>query len=121
MPVRCWAQDSDACWRSDKTVCVWKLTREQDSYGQPWRSLTGYVNENLCGGMRGVRFSLFHVFYPRGIPLKIDSLRLSCSCASTVFLMKFCCRHSHIVEDVVLSSDGQFALSCSWDQVCGTL
>lgn len=24
--------------------------------------------------------------------------------------------HSHFVEDVVLSSDGQFALSCSWDK-----
>ena len=24
--------------------------------------------------------------------------------------------HSHFVEDVVISSDGQFALSCSWDR-----
>jgi len=24
--------------------------------------------------------------------------------------------HSHIIQDVVLSSDGQFALSCSWDK-----
>ncbi|GAM26170.1 hypothetical protein SAMD00019534_093450 [Acytostelium subglobosum LB1] len=51
----------------DKTVMVWKLTREQDTYGVPLRSLTG---------------------------------------------------HSHYVQDVVISHDGQFALSGSWD---GTL
>jgi len=51
----------------DKTIIVWQLTRQEDSYGQPKKSLTG---------------------------------------------------HSHFVSDVVISSDGQFALSGSWD---GTL
>jgi guanine nucleotide-binding protein subunit beta-2-like 1 protein len=48
----------------DKTVMLWNLTREQGSYGLPYRSLRG---------------------------------------------------HSHFVQDVVISSDGQFALSASWD------
>jgi guanine nucleotide-binding protein subunit beta-2-like 1 protein len=48
----------------DKTVMLWNLTREQGTYGLPYRSLHG---------------------------------------------------HSHFVEDVVISSDGQFALSASWD------
>ncbi|CAM9242592.1 unnamed protein product [Phaeothamnion confervicola] len=51
----------------DKTVLVWTLTRGEESYGYPRRSLTG---------------------------------------------------HSHFVSEVVISSDGQFALSGSWD---GTL
>ncbi|EFA80228.1 G beta like protein [Heterostelium album PN500] len=49
----------------DKSVMVWKLTREQDTYGVPLRSLRG---------------------------------------------------HSHFVQDVVISHDGQFALSGSWDK-----
>merc|ERR1712072_1600484 len=48
----------------DKTVILWKLTRDEESYGYPLRRLRG---------------------------------------------------HSHYVEDVVISSDGQFALSGSWD------
>ncbi|CAI9580560.1 unnamed protein product [Staurois parvus] len=51
----------------DKTVIMWKLTRDETSYGVPQRGLRG---------------------------------------------------HSHFVSDVVISSDGQFALSGSWD---GTL
>merc|ERR1719396_23976 len=51
----------------DKTLLVWKITREEGNYGYPLRSLHG---------------------------------------------------HSHFVEDVDISSDGQFALSGSWD---GTL
>lgn len=51
----------------DKTIIIWNLTRDQESYGTPRRSLTG---------------------------------------------------HSHFVQDVVISSDGQFGLSGSWD---GTL
>merc|ERR1712167_520323 len=51
----------------DKTVMVWKLTREDGSYGYPQKALRG---------------------------------------------------HGHFVQDVVISSDGQFALSGSWD---GTL
>jgi guanine nucleotide-binding protein subunit beta-2-like 1 protein len=51
----------------DKTLMMWKITRESDQYGVPRRVLTG---------------------------------------------------HSHFVQDVVISSDGQFALSGSWD---GTL
>merc|ERR1712216_193362 len=51
----------------DKTVILWNLTREEENYGYPRRSLHG---------------------------------------------------HSHFVQDVVISSDGQFALSGSWD---GTL
>jgi len=51
----------------DKTVILWNLTREEENYGSPRRSLHG---------------------------------------------------HSHFVQDVVISSDGQFALSGSWD---GTL
>lgn len=51
----------------DKSVLVWDLTRGEDNYGSPRRSLTG---------------------------------------------------HSHFVSDVVISSDGQFALTGSWD---GTL
>jgi len=51
----------------DKSLIVWQLTREQEEYGVPRRSLRG---------------------------------------------------HSHFVEDVVISSDSQFALSGSWD---GTL
>ena len=48
----------------DKTIIVWQLTREDDSYGYPKRILHG---------------------------------------------------HNHFVSDVVISSDGQFALSSSWD------
>ncbi|PIA33508.1 hypothetical protein AQUCO_04100148v1 [Aquilegia coerulea] len=48
----------------DKSILVWHLTQEQDTYGVPKRRLTG---------------------------------------------------HSHFVQDVVLSSDGHFALSGSWD------
>merc|ERR1711934_12511 len=48
----------------DKTVIMWKLTRDEESFGYPLRRLRG---------------------------------------------------HSHGVEDVVISSDGQFALSASWD------
>ncbi|XP_010540016.1 PREDICTED: receptor for activated C kinase 1A [Tarenaya hassleriana] len=48
----------------DKSVILWKLTKDDKAYGVPQRRLTG---------------------------------------------------HSHFVEDVVLSSDGQFALSGSWD------
>jgi len=51
----------------DKTLLMWKITRESDQYGVPKRVLTG---------------------------------------------------HSHFVQDIVISSDGQFALSGSWD---GTL
>ncbi|KAG9272277.1 guanine nucleotide-binding protein subunit beta-2-like 1 [Astyanax mexicanus] len=51
----------------DKTVLMWKLTRDETNYGVPQRALKG---------------------------------------------------HSHFVSDVVISSDGQFALSGSWD---GTL
>ncbi|KAJ3334371.1 cross-pathway control WD-repeat protein cpc2 [Blyttiomyces sp. JEL0837] len=49
----------------DKTVIVWHLTRDEETYGVPRRSLTG---------------------------------------------------HNHFVQDVVISSDGQFALSASWDK-----
>lgn len=48
----------------DKTIIVWQLTREEDTYGYPKRILHG---------------------------------------------------HNHFVSDVVISSDGQFALSSSWD------
>ncbi|CAF2100689.1 hypothetical protein BRARA_E02380 [Brassica rapa] len=48
----------------DKSIILWKLTKDDKSYGVAQRRLTG---------------------------------------------------HSHFVEDVVLSSDGQFALSGSWD------
>jgi len=51
----------------DKTIIVWSLTRQQEQYGYPLKSLEG---------------------------------------------------HSHFVQDVVISSDAQFALSGSWD---GTL
>lgn len=51
----------------DKSVIMWKLTRDETNYGIPQRSLRG---------------------------------------------------HSHFVSDVVISSDGQFALSGAWD---GTL
>ncbi|XP_045340235.1 receptor of activated protein C kinase 1 [Leopardus geoffroyi] len=51
----------------DKTIIMWKLTRDETNYGIPQRALRG---------------------------------------------------HSHFVSDVVISSDGQFALSGSWD---GTL
>jgi len=48
----------------DRTLLVWQLTREDNNYGVPRRSLKG---------------------------------------------------HSHFISDVVISSDGQFALSGSWD------
>jgi len=48
----------------DKTLIMWKLTREETNYGVPQRALHG---------------------------------------------------HGHFVSDVVMSSDGQFALSGSWD------
>ncbi|CAB1325215.1 unnamed protein product [Coregonus sp. 'balchen'] len=51
----------------DKSIIMWKLTRDETNYGIPQRALKG---------------------------------------------------HSHFVSDVVISSDGQFALSGSWD---GTL
>jgi len=49
----------------DKTLIIWKLTREQLNYGDAVKSLKG---------------------------------------------------HSHYVSDVVISSDGQFAISSSWDK-----
>lgn len=49
----------------DKTLIVWKLTREENNFGVPQKRLYG---------------------------------------------------HSHFVSDVVLSSDGHFALSGSWDK-----
>lgn len=49
----------------DKTLIVWKLTREENNFGIPQKRLYG---------------------------------------------------HSHFVSDVVLSSDGHFALSGSWDK-----
>merc|ERR1712244_23185 len=48
----------------DKSLILWKLTRDETNYGMPYKSLNG---------------------------------------------------HGHFVSDVVLSSDGQFALSASWD------
>jgi guanine nucleotide-binding protein subunit beta-2-like 1 protein len=48
----------------DKTLMVWNLNRDENSYGTPRKSLTG---------------------------------------------------HNHFVQDIVISSDGQFALSGSWD------
>lgn len=51
----------------DKSIIMWKLTRDETNYGIPQRSLRG---------------------------------------------------HSHFISDVVISSDGQFALSGAWD---GTL
>lgn len=48
----------------DKSLILWKLTREETNYGYPQKRLTG---------------------------------------------------HNHFVSDVVMSSDGQFALSGSWD------
>jgi len=48
----------------DKTILTWGITRDQESFGYPKRSLKG---------------------------------------------------HGHFVQDVVISSDGQFALSGSWD------
>jgi len=49
----------------DKTIIVWHLTRNEQTYGVPRRSLTG---------------------------------------------------HNHFVQDIAISSDGQFALSASWDK-----
>jgi len=48
----------------DKTLMIWKITKDSESFGHPHKSLTG---------------------------------------------------HNHFVSDVVISSDGQFALSSSWD------
>jgi guanine nucleotide-binding protein subunit beta-2-like 1 protein len=48
----------------DKTLIVWNITKEEQNYGVPRKSLTG---------------------------------------------------HNHFVQDIVISSDGQFALSGSWD------
>lgn len=53
------------CDFSDKTLIVWKLTRDETNYGVAEKSLTG---------------------------------------------------HNHFISDVVMSSDGQFALSGSWDK-----
>jgi guanine nucleotide-binding protein subunit beta-2-like 1 protein len=50
---------------ADKTLIMWKLTRDDANYGLPLRCLKG---------------------------------------------------HGHFVSDVVMSSDGQFALSGSWDR-----
>ena len=52
------------CGMADKSLIVWRLTRDESSYGVPQKSLHG---------------------------------------------------HGHFVSDVILSSDGQFALSGSWD------
>ena len=54
----------DGCGIADKSLIVWRLTRDESSYGVPQKSLHG---------------------------------------------------HGHFVSDVILSSDGQFALSGSWD------
>lgn len=53
------------CFYSDKTLIVWKLTRDETNYGIPQKRLYG---------------------------------------------------HSHFISDVVLSSDGNYALSGSWDK-----
>lgn len=52
-------------WFADKTLIVWKLTRDEANYGIPQKRLYG---------------------------------------------------HSHFISDVVLSSDGNYALSGSWDK-----
>jgi guanine nucleotide-binding protein subunit beta-2-like 1 protein len=52
------------CILADKTIIVWSLTRNEESFGYPKRILKG---------------------------------------------------HNHFVSDIVISSDGQFALSSSWD------
>ena len=52
-------------WFSDNKLLIWKLTRDENNYGVPYKLLHG---------------------------------------------------HSHFISDVVLSSDGQFALSSSWDK-----
>ncbi|PWA36187.1 G-protein beta WD-40 repeat-containing protein [Artemisia annua] len=64
--IACPIDNSDTIVTSsrDKSLIVWKLTKEDRTYGVAHRRLTG---------------------------------------------------HSHFVQDVVLSSDGQFALSGSWD------
>lgn len=49
----------------DKSLIIWKLTRKDESYGLPYRRLTG---------------------------------------------------HNHFIQDLAISSDGQFALSASWDK-----
>jgi guanine nucleotide-binding protein subunit beta-2-like 1 protein len=54
----------DVIHTADKTIIVWQLTRDEDTYGYPKRILHG---------------------------------------------------HNHFVSDIVISSDGQFALSASWD------
>ena len=50
----------------DKTVIMWRLTRDEDGYGKATRALRG---------------------------------------------------HSHFVEDVIISSDAQFALSGAWEKL----
>ena len=55
----------NCCCFVDKTLIVWKLTRDETNYGVPQKRLYG---------------------------------------------------HSHFVSDVVLSSDGNYALSGSWDK-----
>jgi guanine nucleotide-binding protein subunit beta-2-like 1 protein len=59
------APDTIVSSSRDKSLIVWHLTRSEDNYGVPKRSLHG---------------------------------------------------HNHFVQDVTLSSDGQFALSASWDK-----
>lgn len=65
--IKCQKYKSYVVYFTDKTVIMWKLTRDETNYGIPQRAMKG---------------------------------------------------HSHFVSDVVVSSDGQFALSGSWD---GTL
>jgi guanine nucleotide-binding protein subunit beta-2-like 1 protein len=64
--IACSVENEDVVISSsrDKSVIVWNLVREEETYGVPRRALTG---------------------------------------------------HSHFVQDVIISSDGQFALSASWD------
>ena len=61
----------------DKTIIVWQLTRDDQSYGYPKRALKVLSFPGTGFNHQG---------------------------------------HNHFVQDVVISSDGQYALSASWDK-----
>ena len=78
----------------DKTLIVWNLTRDDTHYGYPKRSLHGHshiVSDCVC---------ISSQFFPLGYP-------------EAYFLL---CWLTRLFGKQVISSDGAYALSASWDK-----
>ncbi len=95
----------------DRSIIVWKLHRDEEKYGVAHKRLTGSV-------IHDTRIIGMHAWT---LAVRLCALAICCmhacmhACLSHLMSVT---SHSHYVQDVAISSDGQFALSGSWD---GTL